>query len=61
MAPRCATTSQRRLTFIDEVQSAKKDIPAFTDSQINLFNSSKYRATSACNFGKSRRRALDEN
>lgn len=60
-APRCATTHSKRKTFIDEAQSAKKDIPAFTESQINFFNSSKHRASSACNFGKSRRKPLDEN
>lgn len=29
-APRCATTGSKRKTFIDDVQTAKKDIPAFT-------------------------------
>lgn len=57
-AARCATTNTLRKTFMDNIQEFKKDYPG-PGKHENNFNSSKYRATSAYDFGKSNRRPLD--
>lgn len=50
------------MSFIDQIQNDKKDIPFSSTSNVNnLFKSSKYRASSASLFGNSKRRPLDEN
>lgn len=59
-APRCATTQTKRRTFMDDMQSFKKEYPGpgYHDP---AFAGTKYRSSSANMFAKSPRKPLDEN